>query len=87
MPQPAPPNTSKTPGYTIEDDCGAGLSGREGEDQPGRYHLGQSRARSSIYFQERAEKVAFVKGDDTVPFAEVARAIDIMRASGIDMLA
>ena len=35
-------------------------------------------------FKIRAEKVAFVKGDDTVRFADVARAIDIMRASGID---
>ena len=35
-------------------------------------------------FKTRAEKIAFVKGDDTVRFADVARAIDIMRASGID---
>lgn len=35
-------------------------------------------------FKERAEKVAFVKGDDKVVFAEVARAIDIMRMSGVD---
>jgi len=35
-------------------------------------------------FKLRAENVAFVKGDDTVQFADVARAIDIMRASGID---
>jgi biopolymer transport protein TolR len=35
-------------------------------------------------FKIRAEKVAFVKGDDTVRFADVARAIDIMKASGID---
>jgi biopolymer transport protein ExbD len=35
-------------------------------------------------FKERADKVAFVKGDENVPFAEVARAIDIMRGSGID---
>jgi biopolymer transport protein TolR len=35
-------------------------------------------------FKERAEKVAFVKGDDSVEFAQVARAIDIMRGSGID---
>lgn len=35
-------------------------------------------------FKERAEKVAFVKGDDAVRFADVARAIDIMRSSGID---
>jgi len=35
-------------------------------------------------FKLRAEKVAFVKGDDTVIFAQVARAIDIMRNSGVD---
>ena len=35
-------------------------------------------------FKQRAEKVAFVKGDDSVDFAEVARAIDIMRANGVD---
>jgi biopolymer transport protein TolR len=35
-------------------------------------------------FKQRAEKVAFVKGDDSVEFAQVARAIDIMRGAGID---
>ena len=35
-------------------------------------------------FKQRAEKVAFVKGDDTVRFAEVARAIDVMRSSSIE---
>ena len=40
--------------------------------------------RLSNVFKERAEKVAFVKGDDAVRFSEVARAIDIMRNSGID---
>jgi biopolymer transport protein TolR len=35
-------------------------------------------------FKERAEKVAFVKGDNDVLFQEVARAIDIMRGAGID---
>ena len=32
-------------------------------------------------FKERADKIAFVKGDDDVEFAQVARAIDIMRGS------
>ncbi len=40
--------------------------------------------RLEIIFKERAEKVAFVKGDDAVMFADVARAIDIMRGAGID---
>jgi biopolymer transport protein TolR len=35
-------------------------------------------------FKTRAEKVAFIKGDDNVRFQEIARAIDIMRSSGID---
>jgi biopolymer transport protein TolR len=35
-------------------------------------------------FKQRAEKVAFVKGDDNVEFANVARAIDVMRGAGID---
>jgi len=34
-------------------------------------------------FKERADKVAFVKGADEVPFSRVARAIDIMRGAGI----
>jgi biopolymer transport protein ExbD len=38
----------------------------------------------SEVFKERADKVAFVKGDDNVEFAQVARAIDIMRGSGIE---
>ena len=41
-------------------------------------------ARLEEIFKQRAEKVAFVKGDSDVLFYEVARAIDIMRASGID---
>src|SRR5579864_8198889 len=41
-------------------------------------------SRLNDIFKLRAEKVAFVKGDDTVIFANVARAIDIMRNSGVD---
>jgi biopolymer transport protein TolR len=35
-------------------------------------------------FKDRAEKVAFVKGDNDVLFMSVARAIDVMRGAGID---
>ncbi|MEQ1472414.1 MAG: biopolymer transporter ExbD [Candidatus Acidiferrum sp.] len=35
-------------------------------------------------FKDRAEKVAFVKGENDVLFMDVARAIDVMRGSGID---
>ncbi len=40
--------------------------------------------RLETIFKERAEKVAFVKGDDSVLFMDVAHAIDIMRGAGID---
>jgi biopolymer transport protein TolR len=35
-------------------------------------------------FKDRADKIAFVKGDSDVLFQEVARAIDVMRGAGID---
>ncbi len=41
-------------------------------------------ARLSDVFKERAERVAFVRGEDSVRFFDVARAIDIMRGSGIE---
>ena len=41
-------------------------------------------ARMEQIFKDRAEKVAFVKGDNDVLFMEVARAIDIMHEAGID---
>ena len=35
-------------------------------------------------FKTRAEKVMFVKGDNNIPFADVANVIDIAHASGVD---
>jgi biopolymer transport protein TolR len=35
-------------------------------------------------FKRRADKAAFVKGDDSVEFVQVARAIEVMRSSGIE---
>jgi biopolymer transport protein ExbD len=40
--------------------------------------------RLEVIFKERADKIAFVKGDNDVLFLEVARAIDVMRTAGID---
>jgi len=41
-------------------------------------------ARLEQVFRGRADKVVFVQGDDSVLFEQVARAIDIVRGSGID---
>ncbi len=35
-------------------------------------------------FKARAERVAFLRGDDELMFAEVARAVDVMRTAGVD---
>ena len=35
-------------------------------------------------FKTRAEKIMFVKGDDNVPFADVANVIDIGHSAGVD---
>ncbi len=40
--------------------------------------------RLSEIFKNRADKVAFLKGAEEIQFAQVARAIDIMRGAGID---
>jgi biopolymer transport protein TolR len=40
-------------------------------------------SRMEQIFKDRAEKVAFVQGDNDVVFMDVARAIDILRGSGI----
>jgi biopolymer transport protein ExbD len=44
-------------------------------------HLG---ARLTDIFKTRAERVMFVKGDDEVPFSDVAQVIDIAHASGVE---
>jgi biopolymer transport protein ExbD len=41
-------------------------------------------SRLTDIFKTRAERVAFIKGDDNVKFEQVARAIDIMHSANID---
>jgi biopolymer transport protein TolR len=84
VPQPAPPNQknqdqiqAKTIVVQVLDNNKLKIN----EDDATWDTLGP---RLNDIFKLRAEKVAFVKGDDTVPFADVAKAIDVMRVSGID---
>jgi len=84
VPQPAPPNQknqdqiqAKTIVVQVLDNNKLKIN----EDEATWDTLGP---RLNDIFKLRAEKVAFVKGDDTVPFADVAKAIDVMRVSGID---
>ena len=83
VPQPAAPAAvnPNTPDPTIVVQVAANGGLKINQDPVTWEDLGQ---RLDIIFKGRAEKVAFVKGEDNVSFADVARAIDIMRGSGID---
>jgi biopolymer transport protein TolR len=88
VPQPPPPNAPKnnTPDRTIV----VQLIDRGAGQEPG-VKINQEdttwdglQGRLTDIFKTRAEKVMFVKGDDNVPFADVANVIDIAHAAGVD---
>jgi len=83
VPQPPPPNQKQTEpdNRTIVVQVMTGGKVMINQDQANWGDLGP---RLFDIFKERADKIAFVKGDDDVEFAQVARAIDIMRGAGID---
>ena len=88
VPQPPPPNAPKnnTPDRTIV----VQLIDRGAGQEPGVKINNEDTTRDGLQgrltdiFKTRAEKVMFVKGDDNVPFADVANVIDIAHASGVD---
>jgi biopolymer transport protein TolR len=88
VPQPPPPNAPKTntPDRTII----VQLIDR-GPGQTPALKVNQDdvtwetlQGRLSDIYKTRAEKVMFVKGDNNVPFADVANVIDIAHAAGVD---
>ena len=83
VPQPPPPNQKQTEpdNRTIVVQVMTGGKVLINQDSSNWNDLGP---RLFEIFKERADKIAFVKGDDDVEFAQVTRAIDIMRGSGID---
>jgi biopolymer transport protein TolR len=84
VPQPAPPHQKENQellNKTIVVVVGANGDVMINQDKSSWEQLGPT---LSKIFAERAEKVAFVKGDDNAEFADVAKAISIMTAAGID---
>jgi biopolymer transport protein ExbD len=84
VPQPPPPNAQQNPvddTRTVVVQVFTNGTVKINQEDATWDNLG---ARLEEIFKTRAEKVAFVKGDDNVRFQEIARAIDIMRGSGID---
>ena len=88
VPQPPPPNqkTQPDPQRTIVVqvlDKGAGqLPGLKINDRDEAWDSLQGSL--TDIFKSRAEKVMFVKGDDNIPFQNVAQVIDIAHAAGVD---
>lgn len=84
VPQPSPPNQQQNQDIqakTIVVQVMEGGKLRINQEDTTWDTLG---GRLEDIFKQRAEKVAFVKGDESVIFSDVARAIDIMRRSGVD---
>jgi len=83
VPQPAPPNEKQTQpdSRTIVVQVLANGQVKINQDDVTWNDLG---SRLFDIFKERADRIAFVKGDDNVEFSQVAHAIDIMRGAGID---
>jgi biopolymer transport protein TolR len=88
VPQPPPPNAPKntTPDRTVV----VQLLDR-GPGQAPALKINQEdttwenlQGRLSDIFKTRAEKVMFVKGDNNIPFADVADVIDIAHSAGVD---
>jgi biopolymer transport protein TolR len=89
VPQPPPPN-QKQPPPTPDRTIVVQLIDRGAGQTPG-LKINQDEAtwenlqgRLSDIFKTRAEKVMFVKGDDNIPFADVANVIDIAHSAGVD---
>jgi biopolymer transport protein TolR len=88
VPQPPPPNAPKNPPpdrtivvQVIDNGAGKQPNLKINQDDVAWNNL---QDRLTDIFKTRAEKVMFVKGDDNIPFADVAYVIDIAHASGVD---
>ena len=88
VPQPPPPNAKTPPpaaDRTVVVQVLKGAGGKPAlkinQDDVTWQNL---QGRLEEIFKTRAEKVMFVKGDDNVPFADVANVIDIAHSAGVD---
>ncbi|PYV84652.1 MAG: biopolymer transporter ExbD [Acidobacteria bacterium] len=88
VPQPPPPNAPKNQPndrtivvQVIDKGPGQTPSLKINQDDVSWNDL---QGRLTDIFKTRAEKVMFVKGDDNIPFADVANVIDIAHGSGVD---
>jgi biopolymer transport protein TolR len=84
VPQPSPPNQKENQEILNKTIVVVVSAGGDVSINQDKYTWDQLGPMLTKIFAERAEKVAFVKGDDNTEFADVARAISVMRDAGID---
>jgi biopolymer transport protein ExbD len=81
IPQPStPPTTASPPSSVIVVEVRSRGELRINQDQVAWDQLAN---RLQAIFKERATKVAFIRGDAAVEFAQVARVVDVMHGVGI----
>jgi len=86
VPQPSPKDVKVDPdvlAHIIVISIDAGRRVKINQDPIDIRELGP---RLEKIFEARNDKVAFVKGDPTLPFSDVAEIIDIAHSSGIDKI-
>ena len=86
VPQPPPPNQHETPNDRTVVVQVLGAAGEKPKLKINQEDASWDdlQGRLTDIFKTRAEKVMFVKGDDNIPFFDVANVIDIAHASGVD---
>src|SRR3989449_6740295 len=88
VPQPPPPNAPKN--TSLDRTIVVQLIDRGAGQEPGVKINSEDatwdnlQGRLTDIYKLRQEKVMFVKGDDNIPFADVANVIDIAHAAGVD---
>jgi len=86
VPQPGPKDAKIDPdvlAHTIVVSVDAGRHVKINQDAVDIRELGQ---RLEKIFESRNDRVAFVKGDPTLPFEAVAEVIDIAHGAGVDKI-
>jgi biopolymer transport protein TolR len=86
VPQPSPKDQKVDPdvlSHLIVVTIDAGRRVKINQDPIDIRDLGQ---RLEKIFESRSDRVMFVKGDPTLPFADVAQVIDISKGAGVDKI-
>jgi len=85
-PQPSPKDTKVDPDVLARTIVVSIDSGRRVKINQDPVDIRMLGSRLEDIFKTRSDRVAFVKGDPTLPFADVAEIIDIAKGAGIDKI-